>query len=404
MAGSRSSPVRSERSALVWLLAASIVFTIGDGSVQLLLAPHLQAQGVGSAAIGPIVAAYSVAALCFRFVTGWVYRAHLIRFLVPGGCVLQTVSFLWLANASSPLPLAVATATNGMGFAIASTGGLAAVMELRQRGNAGVVMGWYTGCLGAGYSLAGFVGGAAGDLLGLSRAITTLAILPLLAGVGLAVAVWHVEGQAPTPTRTRGGPLAVLTGAGPYVWLAFFCALHINLLSGVLLAFFPLYGLAIGISLTQVGTLTGMSSGVSSAIRFSAPALFRRVSYRSLLPWMVLLGSIATAALTLSAVYALLAAAWIGIGVSRGILRVSSAALVMDTNDGSDRGRGAASGLYLAGLDVGKIIGPIAGGAAVSVAGYRVTFLLAGLAVPLVFFAFYAVLTVRERAATTSPT
>lgn len=402
--GTGSRPTGGERAALLWLLVASTVFTVGDGSVQLLLAPHLQERGVSAGAIGPIVAAYSVAALCFRFVTGVVYRAHLIRYLVPGGCLLQAVSFLWLANSSSPVLLGAATATTGVGFAIASTGGLAAVMELRRRGNAGVVMGWYTGCLGAGYSLAGFVGGAAGDALGLPRAITTLSILPLLAGVGLAMAVWRIEAEPPTASATRASPLALLTGAGPYVWLAFFCALHINLLSGVLLTFFPLYGLAIGISLTQVGTLTGMSSGVSSAIRFSAPAIFRRVSYRSVLPWMVLLGSIATAALTLSAAYALLAAAWIGIGLSRGILRVSSAALVMDTNDGSDRGRGAASGLYLAGLDVGKIIGPVAGGAVVSAAGYRVTFLLAGLAVPVVFFAFYTVLTVRERAATTSPT
>lgn len=401
MTDHRSAPSRP----LIVLFAASIVFTIGDGSIQILIAPHLQAQGVGPARIGPIVAAYSVGALCFRFVTGALYRTSRIRYLIPGGCLLQALSFLVLANSTSQAVLAGATTTNGIGFAIASTGGLAAVMELRPASNAGVLMGWYTGCIGAGYAVSSFLGGLAGDHLGIPRAITLLAVLPLVAAIGLASAVWRLSGdasvtEAPSTGRSRVGIRGIRT-LSPFVLLAFFCALHINLLSGVLHAFFPLYGLAIGLSLTQVGSLSGMSSAVSSAIRFSTPALFKRVSYHRLLPWMVVLGGLATAALTISRLFVVLAMAWIGIGASRAILRVSSAALVMDSAGGSDRQRGTASGIYMSGLDIGKIIGPVLGGFSVDAFGYEPTFLAAGLGVPVVFFAYYAWLKARGPAPVT---
>jgi predicted MFS family arabinose efflux permease len=400
------SPDVASRAAVILLFVSSGVFTLGDGAVLLLLAPHLAEQGVSSPVIGPIVATYSGAALLFRFVTGAVYRSYRLRYLVPGGCLVQAASFVVLANSSSTAWLAITVALNGAGFAIASTGGLAAVMELRPAGNAGSLMGWYTGCIGAGYGAAGFVGGAAGDLFGISGALTAVTVFPLLAAAGLAGALWPVgrsaadsttdgdAAQGPGPRRRRS-PVAALLSVGPYVWLAFFCALHINLLSGVLLTFFPLYGLAIGLSLTQIGSLTGASSALSSAIRFTSPALFKRIDYRSVLPWMVLLGGAATAALTVSRVYVILLLAWLGIGASRALLRVSSAALVMNASGGGDRQRGLASGTYMSGLDIGKIIGPVLGGLSVNSLGYEPTFLLAGLGIPAVFFAYYAWLKLR---------
>jgi MFS family permease len=391
----RNASKREARAPLFVLFLASLVFTMGDGSIQILISPHLQAKGVSAPLIGPIVGAYSVASLCFRFITGAVYRADRIRYLIPGGCLLQAASFVLLANSEAPTLLTIATMLNGTGFAIASTGGMAAVMELRPASNAGILMGWYTGCISAGYAASGFLGGLAGDLLGIQTAITTLAALPVLAACGLAMAVWRIEpsggnaDKADDPKAT-GGRLRGLRDVHPFVLLAFFCALHINLLSGVLHTFFPLYGLAIGLSLTQIGSLSGMSSAVGSAIRFASPALFKRVSYRALLPWMVILGGLAVAGLTISTVFIVLAVGWIGIGASRAVLRVSSAALVMDASSaGSDRGRGAASALYMSGLDLGKIIGPVAGGFSVEALGYEWTFLIAGFGVPLAFFSYY---------------
>jgi MFS family permease len=391
----RASP--SNRAPLIALFAASLVFTLGDGSVQLLLGPFLQERGIPPTGIGPIVAGYSVASLVARLLTGFFYRPELVRFLVPAGCLLQAASFLALASTSSVVLYAVAVATNGFGFAVASTGGLAAVMELRPRTNAGSLMGWYTGFIGAGYALANVVGGIAGDTLGLTRAVTTLALLPVLAAAGLAFAlrsIGAISAGSDSKRREGGFRLSVFRNVSPLVWLAFMCALHINLLSGVLLTFFPLFALSIGLTLTQVGALTGLSSGVSSIFRFLSPALFSRVSYRPFIPWMVIVGGLATAALALSQAYVALAVFWVAIGLSRAVLRVSSAALVMDSaTEGQDRG--AASGVYLSGLDIGKMIGPVLGGFTVSSLGFEATFLIAGLSVPFVFFTYF--LRVRSR-------
>ncbi|MFA9431902.1 MFS transporter [Egicoccus sp. AB-alg2] len=68
---------------------------------------------------------------------------------------------------------------------------------------------------------------------------------------------------------------------------------------------------------------------------------------------------------------------------------MSSAALVMDSAGAGDRQRGLASGTYMSGLDIGKIIGPVVGGVSVDALGYEPTFLLAGLGIPLVFFTYY---------------
>lgn len=389
---------RTERITLLGLFAATTVFTLGDGSMQILIAPYLQEQGLTQSVIGPLVAGYSVAALVFRFVTGSIYRPERTWWLVPTGCAMEAVAFILIARADRPGMLAALIALNGAGFALASTGGLAAIMDVTDGRNAGSVMGWYTGCIGAGYALAGFLGGWLGDALGLASAITTIAFIPLVAGTALGLALRRAGRGARRARRARRASTAVrgwrgaasfdlggFKGVTPAVWLAVAVALHINLVSGVLITFFPLYGLAIGLSLTQIGTLTGLHSAVGSFVRFLTPAIFRMVDYRALLPWVVVLGAVGVAGLTLSPAFGLLLAAWLLIGLSRGLLRVASAALATEAT--TSAARGATSGLYLAGLDVGKVIGPLIGGVSVEFAGYRPTFLAAALLFPLVFFA-----------------
>lgn len=67
--------------------AADALFPLSDGSVQVLLLPHLQEQGVTDPVIGSIIAGYRVAARCtFASFTGAAYRAHRNRWLITGGC------------------------------------------------------------------------------------------------------------------------------------------------------------------------------------------------------------------------------------------------------------------------------------------------------------------------------
>jgi len=377
---------RRDRITLVLLLLATSLSTIGDGSVQILVAPLLETRGLSRALIGVVVGAYSVSALLFRIAGGNLLQGARARALIPMGSILSAASFVLLPLSGDPLILGAIMALNGVGFALISTGGLVAIMAARADDDSGSLMGWYTGFISVGYSLAGFTGGAVADLLGLESGIQWLSVIPLLTAVVMAAALARIPQETIAPPRSpsaSGGGRDRYRRLSPLVWLAFFVTVHINLLAGVLNTFFPLYGLAIGLSLSRIGALTGMHSGAASFIRFLTPLLFRAVRPRQTQPWMVVTGGLAVALLAAVVDYRLLAVCWITIGLTRGVLRVSSSALMMDASQGDDRG--TASGVYLAGLDVGRIIGPLVGGLSIQFLGFRGTFLATGLAIPVVF-------------------
>ncbi|HET9672372.1 MAG TPA: MFS transporter, partial [Actinomycetota bacterium] len=79
------------------------------------------------------------------------------------------------------------------------------------------------------------------------------------------------------------------------------------------------------------------------------------------------------------------------VGLARGVLRVASGALVMEAAGPSSRDRGRASGIYLAGLDLGNAVGPLLGGAVADAAGVRASFPVLGLAPAAVFLALAVV-------------
>jgi MFS family permease len=189
----------------------------------------------------------------------------------------------------------------------------------------------------------------------------------------------------------------------PIVWLAFFVTLYINLVSGVLFTFFPIYGLAIGLTLTQIGVLQGIHGATATAIRFLSAIWFRFVSYQRTLPLMVIASGVSIAVIGGVKLYVVLALAWGGIGLTRGLLRVASAALVMDSAGAIDANRGAASGVYLAGLDLGKVLGPLVGGVGADAIGLRATFLAVSAGFPAVYFLLAAALR-RGRRTRSAPT
>ena len=171
-----------------------------------------------------------------------------------------------------------------------------------------------------------------------------------------------------------------------------------SLVHGVLSTFFPLYGLDVGLSLSQIGALLGVHGLFAAGIRFLAGPLFRVLPYRRALPSMILLNSAAVAGMGLTAAYPLFLVGWAAVGFSRGVLRVASGALVMDEAGSSDRQRGAASGIYLAGLDVGKIAGPAVGGVLAELVGLRGVFVGVSIAFPAAYFAMTYWLRTRQPA------
>jgi len=397
---------RRERLTLGLLFAATTLSTLGDGSIQVLVAPLLEDKGLTQTIIGAVVGAYSASALVFRIAGGSILQGARLGRLIPLGSLLSAVSFLVLPRFSDPFVLGAVMALNGLGFALVSTGGLVAIIAARADRASGPLMGWYNGFISIGYSLAGFIGGSVADVLGLESGIRGLALIPLATAVVMWTVVRRIPGDRLVPPERPASdgtkPRNRYRSLSPLVWLAFFVTVHINLLAGVLSTFFPLYGLAIGLTLSRIGALQGMHSAAASVIRFMTPLIFRVVQPKGLQPWLVVVGGLAVAGLALVVDYRLLILCWVVLGLTRGVLRVSSSALMMDASDGHDRG--TASGVYLAGLDVGRIVGPLVGGVSVQLLGYQGTFLAAGLATPIIFLIMDRVLTAAaQRRSGTNP-
>jgi predicted MFS family arabinose efflux permease len=399
-----AGPASSQR-ALVPLYLASGILTLGEGGVAILIPAYLHERGFQAGVIGIVLAAYGIASLATRVPAGLLYRSHRGPRLVAGGCVMSAAAFAAIPLTANPFALGSLVALDGIGFSLATTGAMAALMERRPPdANAGSVMGWYTGSIGAGYAAAGFVGGTLAELAGVDTAILALALVPLTAGVLLKLALDRVGTVAAGEQRSRGARArwGDLRGLPALVWLAFLVSLYLNLVSGVLFTFFPIYGLAIGLSIAQIGVLTGIHGATAAGIRLASGFVFRWISYQRVLPLMVALSGLAVAGIPATRAFLALAVCWALIGLARGLLRVASGALVMDVAGGSEGERGAASGVYLAGLDLGKIIGPLVGGASAELVGLRATFVLIAVAFPVAYLLVTATAGRRARTARAS--
>ncbi|MFO1541162.1 MAG: MFS transporter, partial [Chloroflexota bacterium] len=182
-----------------------------------------------------------------------------------------------------------------------------------------------------------------------------------------------------------GAPGAIgrtLVGLPAVVWAAALVAAYLNVMNGILQSFFPLLGLSLGMTLAQVGMLSSVRVGVSSLARFAAGPIFSRVDARRLHLPLLTLSAVTVVSLPWLATSWLLALPALALnGICRGLLRVTSGAAAMDALRGERTG--AAAAVMTAGLDVGKMIGPLAGGLVASVAGLPATFVV----VPLAFLA-----------------
>jgi predicted MFS family arabinose efflux permease len=299
--------------------------------------------------------------------------------------VLFLVSTSGYAFAHGELGLVVAvTVVHGFAFGALGTINLAVAIDISGGRRAGAVMGWYTAALSAGYALGAFAAGAFADRVGIDATLFWLGLTPLVAMVAVWLGPTVPDGKraAATPgvALWRRGVSAFL-GIDGRVWLAFTIVLFLNVLSDSTDTFFPLYGTAIGLPVAFVGALKASKSASATVIRFFAGAVFRFLDYRAINFWAVLIFSASTFVIPLVPVPVagpVLLAVFLGAGLCRGILRVTSAATVAEIR-AEGRDIGLSSGVYNSGLDLGAIIGPAAGGVLSAAFGIPAMFqLLAG--------------------------
>lgn len=398
------------RNPLAPIYLATTLFEISESALRFLVPLNLDARGLGPAQIGLVIAAFSVTSLLSRGFVGGVYRPSRARRMIVLAGLASSLAYLLTPFATGVLPFTAIMAVDGFGWGVASTALLAVMMAATPASmSPAVAMGWFIGFQSIANAVAWTLGGVLGDVLGVQEAMLVLAVVPVVAAslIGIRLPARALEDPIPVVAtdegevlgdagrsrrallRARLGGAAATIGALPAaVWTATLVAVYVNVMNGLMASFFPLLALGLGLSVAQIGTLNTMRSVAAATVRFGSGLLFERVSPRLLNVPLLLLSAGVLVAVPSVPWYAVLLVLFAGSGVARGLLRVTTAAAAMESMRGRDAGMSAA--FMTAGLDVGKLLGPLIGGFVAAAVGLDWMFRV----VPLGFLAAYAAIVV----------
>jgi YNFM family putative membrane transporter len=338
--------------------------------MELVYPPYLAGYGYTFSLIGFLTSLFAVLQLASRLPIGLAYDAERARRMFGVAVAVFGLSLSGFALADGQLvPVVVLSLVQGFAFGSVGTLGLALAIDLTRGRSAGASMAWYTGANSLGYASGALVGGWLAEAIGIPMALGLMGLLPIAA----AVAVFTLPPLEAAPLqleRTPGlrGLLAVGGKLDSRVWLAFVAVLYLNVLSDSVDTFFPVFAPTIGISLAAVGVLRAFKSGSALFIRVSGGMLLGRVDHRRVMLVAVVAAAAGTAAVAMSSSFVVLVPVFLVLGLTRGILRATSAATIAELR-GEGKDVGLASGVYNAGLDIGGIVGPAIGGALASAFG-----------------------------------
>ncbi len=394
------------RNPLAGIYFATMLFELAEGALRFLVPINLHDRGIGPSQIGLIIFAFSLTSLLSRGVAGTLFRADRARVLIVVAGLASTLAYLPVPWVDDARLFTLLMAVDGFGWGVATTALLALVILRTPRGiSPAVAMGWYIGFQGAAMAMATTVGGVLAELIGVPAAMLTLAVIPVVAASLIALRLPPTAADDPQPTGATGpGPSTSIAapslrrsvtgrlGAVPWpVWIAAVVAVYVNVMNGLLQTFFPLLGLAIGLTVAEIGTLSSIRSGVSAVTRFGAGWLMGHVRASRLHVPLLVLSAGTLALIPSGGGYLALLPLFALNGVSRGLLRVTTSATAMEATP--PRQAGAAAALMTGGLDVGKMVGPLLGGLTASAVGLDAMFRI----LPLAFLSVYLVLALVAR-------
>ena len=350
-------------TALAPVYLSVFLFVAGNSALTVLIPVFLARTGhLSNASIGLVVGAFGLSSLVARLPVGMAYTARRGNvFLVAGG-LLNAAAFALLPVVHGAFGFAFLMALNGIGWSIATTAQLALLVARPPGGvTTAAAMGWFSGATGLGNMAAGVLGGVIADTFGLRATFFILAVTPV---IGALLMVRNVRAsELITPREQERRPAwRLLTRMPLAVWAGVLVMFFINGLNALQNTFYPVLAAAAGLSLTQIGAASSLRSWASSSSRFGSGPIFQRFDPAGLTMPLVVLGTLATVAIpSVITTFALQVPLFLFTGLSRGLLRVTGSADAFDAID-DDRGHGLTSALLYGGLDLGKIVLPVAGG------------------------------------------
>lgn len=373
------------------LLIPLIITTTQQSVVSLVIPPFLHDLKYPVSAIGSLLAFAPIFALLVRLPAGLAYQPRRVRALIAGALAIVALSDSLYALAVTPIAFAAVHALNGMAFGAATTLHLALFVENLPPGeNRRHAMGYYAGSLAVGYSTGGFSAGYIADQFGYVATFQVGAGLTILAMALLAFiprpAPREATGGASTASPKPGVSHSLRAVLDPRMATVVVVGVFLNVLHQMANAFLPLYGLAVGLTLTDVGIIRGLYSLTNAITRPLSGIVAKRLSAKRLMLASLPLQSACMMLVPLFHHLSPLLVAFVVIGFLRAVAIVANTIQMVESAEEAGIDRGIASGMFNAAGDIGNILGPSAGGLIASVTGVNLLFLFGPLAFVACFF------------------
>lgn len=370
------------------LLIPVIAITIQSNSASTIIPPFLQSLTIPVGVIGSLISLGPIFALSSRLPMGLLYTQGRARLLIVVAVLAMGATNFGYSLAESSLDFALVHAFNGFAYGAVTTLYMAFFVDsLAPEENRNHAMGYYVGSLAVGYSAGNFLGGWIADRLGYEitfqigagLALVPVALLWLERGADARIGE-HKETEKRLTLRHSLN--AVLE---PGLATVMIVALFLNLVHQMCGVFMTLYGLAVGLSLTQIGVIRAAYAGSNAVTRPISGHVVNRIGHRKLSYLGLPIQSAILMLVPLFTRFSMLLIVYVASGLLRAVVIVANAAGLVEDVPQAKVQRGLASGIYNAAGDVGNILGPAVGGVIAQAASLGSVFVVGPLGSTILF-------------------
>ncbi len=368
----------------VKLLVPIVAIGIQTNSASTIIPPFLDAMSVPVALIGTLISLGPIFALLARLPVGMLYNRSRARLLISLGLLLMGLTNYLYSLAVGSWSFALVHSLNGFAYSAVTTLYLAFYVDsLAPDENRNHAMGYYVGSLSLGYSTGNFFGGVIADHWGYDRTFEIGALLSLVSVLLLWLLGEPGGAGATSGKRLQQGKLTAQDSLRaliePELATVVLVALFLNLLHQMGGVFISLYGLAVGMSLTQIGITRAAYAGCNAVTRPISGHVVNKFGHRGLSTYGLPLQSLILMLVPLFTGFGAIVFVYVASGFMRAIVIVANAVgLVQDVPESRVK-RGLASGVYNAAGDVGNILGPSIGGIIAHFTGIASVFVVGSL-------------------------
>jgi len=366
------SDLSSEERRSFWgavVVCVAIFFADSSHSVVIPIFPAF-AEGLGAnlAMIGVYGSAVGVAMVLLSVPIGSISdRIGRRGVMILGYALFITVPLLYTVS-REPIHLLGARLLLGIAQGSTFSIGFVWISEAAPIKQRALIQGLYMTMMGSGFTLGPVLGGFASTSWGYYAAF---AISSLFGVAGLLCLIF--SGREPVRDTHRARGVSLREAISDARVLAAGVSNFVNILMySSLITFYPLYGVFMGLTSSEIGLSFTVRGLVSTAIRFPAGAVSRGNTAIKLMTLSLALSAFLYFVLAMSASLVALLLILALLGITYGVFLTSGNVYV--TQEASPEHRGAAMGVYSSFGNVSNVLSPLILGGIAQIWGLQATF------------------------------